>query len=130
MGEKEQIKLTFYTTDPNGGEMIPVTYFGGAIPNVYADEIIPISAEDFGMLAVCAERYSLGRRTYMPGTVCGIIKGHLEQMHLNDLVVLANDIENPLFGDYGDSCDERTWLNMLDILKKEIQRRKAEQNGN
>lgn len=80
---------------------------------------------EYGLLAVCAIRYCLGRRTYMPSTVCGIISRNLSQISNNDLNVMLRDIEE--YGDtyktYGDSCDDITWMNMKTFLQTEINER-------
>ena len=71
---------------------------------------------DHEMIMVCAERYALGRRTYIVGVVTEYLENHIDNMtdHCKD--VMIKDIENP-FGDYGDECDRVDWMRLLQKLK-------------
>lgn len=71
---------------------------------------------DLSMLLVSAERYALGRRTYIVSWTCDVIKNNLHLLTKKDKDVMIRDIENAV--DYGDSCDEREWKKLLKVLKE------------
>lgn len=72
--------------------------------------------DDLSMILVSAERYALGRRTYIVGWTCEFIKNNLHLLTEKDKQVMVRDLENPI--SYGDECDKAEWLNLLEILKK------------
>lgn len=83
--------------------------------------ILNLSDDDFGAVINCAIRYCLGRRTYMPGLVCGYVKPLLPYLNEKTLCCMERDImEAP---SYGDECDLHTWMNMLDEVNKAIDQR-------
>lgn len=90
--------------------------------NEYNEYCSIVSTGDMGMLCNCAVRYALGRKTYVVYAICSIIKGHLSELEDNTIEVMIKDIENP-YGDYGDECDKQDWMNLLEALKKERERR-------
>ena len=51
-----------------------------------------LNSSDIGTLCVCAERYAMGRHTYMPSLVCEIIAKAIPLLSEKDLVVLQRDI--------------------------------------
>lgn len=69
---------------------------------------------DLSMLLVSAERYALGRRTYIVSWTCDVIKNNLKLLTEKDRKVMIRDIESAV--NYGDSCDERDWKELLKIL--------------
>ena len=73
--------------------------------------------EDISAMIVGAERYALGRRTYIVQWTCEFIKNNLHLITNKDKQVMIRDIENPI--SYGDECDKECWLQLLEILKKE-----------
>ena len=75
-------------------------------------------AEDISMILVSAERYALGRRTYIVGWTCEIIKKNMHLLSDKDKAVMIRDLENPI--SYGDECDKQEWMNLLQMLRKEI----------
>ena len=77
--------------------------------------------EDISMILVSAERYALGRRTYIVQWTCEIIKNNLDLLSQKDKQVVIRDIENPI--SYGDECDKTEWLKLLEILKEELSKR-------
>lgn len=82
---------------------------------------IDLADDNFGAVVNCAIRYCLGRRTYMPGLVCGYIKPLLPFLSENTICCMERDIrEAP---SYGDDCDLQTWMNMLDEVHKVIEQR-------
>lgn len=87
-----------------------------------------LEQDELGTLCVCAERYAIGRRTYMPSLVCGIIQSLVSEIRDRDIYVLVNDIEfqRDIVGDLGDECDEVEWMRLYDALKAEQERRKED----
>ncbi|MBQ2349661.1 MAG: hypothetical protein II393_00050 [Cytophagales bacterium] len=73
--------------------------------------------DDISMILVSAERYALGRQTYIVQWTCRLIKDNLHLLTDKDRQVMINDIKNANY--YGDSIDEEEWLNLLILLKKE-----------
>lgn len=73
--------------------------------------------EDISAMLVGAERYALGRRTYIVQWTCEFIKNNLHLITNKDKQVMIRDIESPI--SYGDECDKECWLQLLEILKKE-----------
>lgn len=71
--------------------------------------------DDMSMILVSAERYAMGRRTYIVGWVCEFIKNNLHLLTEKDKRVMIRDIENAI--SYGDECDKSEWLNLLEKLK-------------
>ena len=81
--------------------------------------MISISKEDFGTLCICAVRYSMGRRTYMPSMVQNIVREHLSDLSENDINVLLQDKAFQARMDmYGDPCDKADWLKFWDDVEK------------
>jgi len=73
--------------------------------------------DDMSMILVSAERYAMGRRTYIVGWVCEFIRNNLQLLTEKDKQVMIRDIENSI--SYGDECDKVKWLNLLEKLKIE-----------
>lgn len=87
---------------------------------------IPIT-EDLYAVLICAVRYSLGRRTYMPGLVTEwamanftgkIPKGQCEIL-LRDIQEQREYGERAGYDSLGDPCDVKTWEKFEDWLRKE-----------
>ena len=74
--------------------------------------------EDISMILVSAERYALGRRTYIVQWICEIIKKNMHLLSGKDKAVIIRDIETAIY--YGDECDKQCWMNLLATLRKEI----------
>lgn len=73
---------------------------------------------DISMILVSAERYALGRRTYIVQWICEFIRNNLNLLTEKDKQVMIRDLENPI--SYGDECDKIEWLNLLEILKEDL----------
>ena len=88
-----------------------------------ADEtpVIDLKDNDFGCILCAAVRYSLGRTTYMPGLVTDFIRPLLPYLNDNAVHNIRKEISET--SDYGDDCDARTWLNFLNDVKAEIEKR-------
>lgn len=83
--------------------------------------ILNLSDDDFGAVINCSIRYCIGRRTYMPGVVCGYVKPLLPYLNDRTICCMERDIrEAP---SYGDECDVVTWTSMLDEVGKIIDQR-------
>jgi hypothetical protein len=70
---------------------------------------------DLGVLAICAIRYALGRRSYMPGLICRIVEGLA--LDGRDMGTIIRDIDEAKERDHlGDDCDRREWLALRRVL--------------
>lgn len=82
-----------------------------------------LEQDELGTLCICAERYALGRRTYMPREICGIIQSLVSELSDKDICVLIKDLECP-YVDHGDECDKIEWMNLLEFLRMEMEARR------
>lgn len=71
--------------------------------------------DDLSMILVSAERYALGRKTYIVQWTCEFIKNNIHLLSNKDKQVMIRDLENPI--SYGDDCDEKDWKRLLAMLK-------------
>ena len=78
-------------------------------------------SEDFASIMICAIRYALGRRTYMPSVVCQFVKQRISGMSNKDLYVIIRDIKECC--DYGDDCDYKDWMSLLQAAENEYNNR-------
>lgn len=87
-----------------------------------------LEQDELGTLCICAERYAIGRRTYMPSLICGIIQSLVSELSDRDIYVLVNDIESQRdrAGGLGDEFDKIEWMRLCDALKAEQERRKED----
>ena len=77
---------------------------------------VPIN-EDFGTILICAVRYSIGRRSYMPGLVQDYIRPILPSLDKKTLSVMQRDIEEAAQypGGLGDEdIDRPGWITFLE----------------
>ena len=86
---------------------------------------ITITDDEFQSLVIYAERYAIGRMTYAPDEVNQIIRKYLPRIANNTLGVLIEDIEREL-AIVGMYFDKTTWLELLEFLKNERDRRESE----
>lgn len=88
---------------------------------------INIDDEDFQTMLICAIRYSLGRRTYMPHLVIDYITPLIKYLSDKTLNIIERDIreaENMGIG-YGDEqIDKPKWLTFHQNIQEEINKRK------
>ena len=49
--------------------------------------------EYFGTICLCAMRYALGRKTYMPGLVQDFIRSHIKQIDRATIQIMIRDID-------------------------------------
>ena len=70
---------------------------------------------DTGAIAVCALRYCIGRRTYMPSLVVDWVKRHWVVFSENDKNVILRDLQQEVDSgrNLGDDCDIKTWTDFL-----------------
>lgn len=87
---------------------------------------VNITKSNLGFILLCAIRYCLGRRTYAPVVVQGIVLDNISLIEDKDLYVMIRDIEDAKdrddLGD--DNIDKPKWLAFLEILKSEQKGRK------
>lgn len=85
--------------------------------------VIQLEDQDFGTILICAVRYSLGRRTYMPSLVQDFIRPLLPYLPNKTIWCLEKDIS--CAESYGDPhIDEPGWIHFLSGIQTEIQTRK------
>lgn len=75
--------------------------------------------DDLSTMLVSAERYALGRRTYIVQWTCEFITKNLNLITEKDKQVMIRDIEKPI--SYGDECDKICWLKLLEVLKRSLE---------
>jgi len=87
---------------------------------------ITITNKEFQQFIIYAERYAIGRMTYVPSAVNDIILKYLPFIANNTLGVLIQDIELEANREMlGMDFDKKMWLELLDTLRNERDRRKA-----
>ena len=87
-----------------------------------------ISTDDFNILAICAFRYALGRRTYVTSDVAGILSAYINHLDQRTLTVILEDYKRTheseqlgLEHAFGDKCDRDTWVELEQRLKDQLQ---------
>ena len=73
---------------------------------------------DLKLLMIATFRYSLGRRTYMPGFITEFIINNHNIFHKEDWKRFIQEIEDNC--NLGDSCDIQTWNNFTDFCKGKL----------
>lgn len=77
------------------------------------------------LILICAVRYALGRMSYVVGEVCDYVKSKRNGLSRNCIDTIIRDIEGEIVHyrnsgfTLGMECDERDWLNLLEVLKNE-----------
>lgn len=74
--------------------------------------------DDFSAMLISAERYALGRQTYIVNWTCKFISNNLHLLTQKDKLVMIKDIESA--SNYGADFDKKDWMNLLKELKKSI----------
>ena len=77
------------------------------------------NTDDISAMLISAERYALGRRTYMVQWTCEIITKNLHLLTEKDKQVMIRDIKHAY--SYGDDCDKICWFKLLEVLKKSLE---------
>lgn len=75
--------------------------------------------DDLSAMLLNAERYALGRQTYIVQWTCEFIANNLHLLTEKDRQVMIRDIKNPI--SYGDECDKCEWLKLLKVLESEVE---------
>ena len=75
---------------------------------------------DYEHMIISAERYALGRMTYIVKLTVNYILQEIEDNKLSDrcLSVIQEDIKNSK--DYGMDCDKQQWLKLLNRIEEVI----------
>lgn len=75
---------------------------------------------DYEHMIISAERYALGRITYIVNLTVNYILQEIEDDKLSDscLDVIRKDIKEAR--DYGMDCDKKQWLKLLDRIEEVI----------
>lgn len=75
---------------------------------------------DYEHIVVSAERYALGRMTYMVDLTINYILQEIEDDKLSDqcLNVIRNDIKGAT--NYGMACDKEQWIKLLNRIEEVI----------
>ena len=76
--------------------------------------------EDISAMLLSAERYALGRRTYIVDWTCKFIRNNLHLILEKDKKVMIRDIKQQEEYGYGDECDKEDWLRLLKILEADV----------
>lgn len=75
---------------------------------------------DYERIIISAERYALGRMTYIVELTVNYILQEIEEDKLSDscLDVIRKDIKEAK--NYGMDCDKKLWLKLLDRIEEVI----------
>lgn len=75
---------------------------------------------DYEHMIISAERYALGRMTYIVELTVNYILQEIEEDKLSDscLNVIRNDIKSSR--DYGMDCDKEQWIKLLNRIEEVI----------
>ena len=87
--------------------------------------------KDFETILLCAVRYAIGRRTYIPSLVIDYITPLLSHLSYNTLGLIAAEIiDHSYDGGLGDDMIDRPyWLNFKKKILAEMERRGNETNN-
>lgn len=75
-------------------------------------------------MLISAVRYALGRSTYIVGVTCDFVASVKNKLSKCCIAILIHDIygeleiAHDLGRTLGDECDEREWIDLLNILKE------------
>lgn len=86
------------------------------------EKMIPVN-DHLGEMLNWAVRYALGRRTYAVMDTCNYIKPLIKDLSNRTLYCMSRDIKDQKKDGYGDQCDIDNWLELLDLIDKELTRR-------
>jgi hypothetical protein len=77
---------------------------------------------DLSFVLIAATRYALGRRSYAPSLVAGVVADNLHLFTTDQLMNLHDEVLK--YEDMGDPCDQRTWVALGKTFDAEIDRRR------
>lgn len=86
------------------------------------DNEIKVSQDNLGLLMICAERYAMGRKTYMPSTIAQLISGYAKALTDNDLTVLKRDLDYAL-ENHIENDDLKAWQALYERIGVELIKR-------
>lgn len=91
---------------------------------------LDISSEEFGSLVICAIRYCIGRRTYMPHVIIDFVSPLIGSLSSTALNCINRDISQAInTNSLGDEIiDTPAWKKFYDKINEELNERKT--NGN
>ena len=75
---------------------------------------------DISAMLLSAERYALGRQTYIVDWTCEFISNNLHLILEKDKKVMVKDIREQGKYGYGQQIDKESWLKLLSILEKDL----------
>ena len=73
---------------------------------------------NFEAIVEAAVRYGLGRRTYITSVIPEFIISNLDILSNDVKFLIIRDIKNQK--DYGDNCDRRSWMDLLERLENDM----------
>ena len=73
---------------------------------------------DISAMLLSAERYALGRQTYIVDWTCEFISNNLHLILEKDKKVMIRDIKQ--CENYGWKCDEESWTKLLQVLERDL----------
>lgn len=75
---------------------------------------------DYEQIVISAERYALGRMTYIVELTVNYIMQEIEDNKLSDqcLALIMSDIQNAR--DYGMECDKEQWIKLFNRIEEVI----------
>lgn len=82
---------------------------------------------DISAMLLSAERYALGRQTYIVDWTCKFISNNLHLILEKDKKVMIRDIREQGKYGYGQQCDTEGWLKLLSVLEKDLLKKGAEE---
>lgn len=87
---------------------------------------------DFEEMLICAERYAIGRHTYVPDDVMGYITCLIPNLSDNTLYVIATDIAEEIRRYERMNWQlsyRKAWQELLNAVREEIEKRKETTNN-
>lgn len=75
---------------------------------------------DISAMLLSAERYALGRQTYIVEWTCSFIADNMHLITEGNKKVMIRDIEQQENYGYGMDCDKEEWIKLLGKLKESI----------
>lgn len=92
-----------------------------------ADWFDPYNDLDFGLIVNAAIRYSMGRQTYMPSTVCEFTLRYMPMLDNRTIQVIINDITEEIRFRDGEMPQIDIWLDLKE--KAEAEKKKRQDEG-
>lgn len=76
------------------------------------------SDHETGIVVLCAIRYCIGRRTYMPGLLTDWVRRHWGKLSEKDRALILRDVQEVCDRPetLGDDCDRNTWTSFRDWM--------------